>query len=201
MTVHVLIVTSWIMLHKHKCWPSNEALMQRDMFLFTCFKWHNKARVMFSQNRGQMWCITISSKRGGNIKGPYFTFGIDSWIFGVSKGCHVEPSKGTSKLVKFISTFWTFQTFTNLMILCSDQTDSFSNSLWHVKQIIHKMNIKVSQIVRFSILWPFNRSTPRTTVVLLHSHWKETYICYVRREVLKTCYWFKPCINGGFNGK
>ncbi len=111
------------------------------MFLFTCFKWHNKSRVMFSQNWSYMWCITISFKRGGNIKGPHSTFGVDSWIFGASRGCCVEPSEGTSKLVEFTFTFRTFWTFIDLMILCSDQAKSLSFNLWHNRQIIQKKMI------------------------------------------------------------
>jgi hypothetical protein len=127
--------------------------MRHNMFLFTCFKWHNKSRVMFSQNRSYMWCITISFKRGGNIKGPHSTFGVDSWIFDASKGCRVEPSEGTSKLVEFTFTFQTFWTFIDLMILCSDQAKSLSFNLRHKRQIIQKKMIcarssSVSQLLK-----------------------------------------------------
>ncbi len=115
---------------------SSETLMWCDMFLFTCVKRHNKVRIMFSQSRSQMWCITISFGREGNIKGPHSTFGVDSWIFGVSRGCCIEQSKGISKLVEFTSTFQIFQTFTNLMIFCFGQTNSLSLSLWYKRQIV-----------------------------------------------------------------
>jgi hypothetical protein len=180
---------------------SNETLMWCDMFLFTCLTQHNKVGIMLSRSQSQMWCITISFGRESNIKGRHSAFGVDSWIFGVSRGCCIEPSEGTSKLVEFTSTFWTFQTFTNLMIFCSNQANSFSLSLWYNRQIVHKMNIRVSQIVKFSICWPFNRSIPGTTMPLLYSHWKQTFLWYVRREVMKTCYWSKPFVNNGFDGK
>jgi hypothetical protein len=179
--VQVLLVTSWIMSHKHKRWPfewSTDAAWYVPIHMFQTTQ---QSRVMFSQNQGQMWCITISSKRGGNIKGPHFAFGVDSWIFGVSKGYHVEPFEGTSKLVEFISTFWTSRTFADLMISCSDQANTFSFNLQHRGQIVQK-NIKVSQIIRFSVRLPLNRSTPRTTMALLYSHSKQPSICYIWRR-------------------
>jgi hypothetical protein len=82
------------------------------------------------------------------------TFCIWSWFLNVWCFMKLLRSEGTSKLVEFTSTFQTSQTFINLRIICSNQANSLSFSLWYKRQIIQKMNIRVSQIVKLFICWP-----------------------------------------------